>query len=57
MTRNLYVNVGTTLLLMAPFNLLGALLVWIMRGNPDLYLDNLVLAERRMLAPAVNEFR
>ena len=49
-TRNLYVNLGTTLVLMAPFNLLGALLARITPGNPDLYLDNVVLAERRSLA-------
>jgi hypothetical protein len=32
---------------MAPFNLLGTLLVWITPRNPDLFLDNVVLAELR----------
>jgi SAM-dependent methyltransferase len=45
-TRSLFLNLCVTLVLMAPFNLLGALLARITPGNPDLYLDNVVLAER-----------
>jgi SAM-dependent methyltransferase len=45
-TRSLYLNFCVTLVLMAPFNLLGSLLARITPGNPDLYLDNVVLAER-----------
>jgi len=50
-TRSLYFNLCVTLVLMAPFNLLGALLARITPGNPDLYLDNVVLAERRPSLP------
>jgi hypothetical protein len=45
-TRSMYANVLITLMLMAPFNLLGSLLAWLTPGNPDLFLDNVVLAER-----------
>jgi len=47
LTRSFYLNLCATLVLMAPFNLLGALLARITPANPDLYLDNVVLAERR----------
>jgi SAM-dependent methyltransferase len=50
-TRNLYFNLCVTLVLMAPFNLLGAVLARITPGNPDLYLDNVVLAERSPSKP------
>ena len=40
-----------TLVLMAPFNLIGTPLAAIAPGNADLYLDNFVLAERRPTAP------
>jgi SAM-dependent methyltransferase len=46
-TRSAYANLVLTLFLMAPFNLLGTLLVWITPRNPDLFLDNVVLAELR----------
>jgi SAM-dependent methyltransferase len=45
-TRSAYANLLFALLLMAPFNLLGCLLARILPGNPDLFLDNVVLAER-----------
>jgi len=45
-TRSLSLNLAVTLVLMAPFNLLGAVLALVTPGNPDLYLDNVVLAER-----------
>jgi SAM-dependent methyltransferase len=45
-TRSLSLNLCVTLILMAPFNLLGTLLARITPDNPDLYLDNVVLAER-----------
>ena len=45
-TRSLYANLFITLLLMAPFNLIGTALAWITPRNPDLFLDNVVLAER-----------
>ena len=42
-----YADLFITLLLMAPFNLLGTVLAWITPRNPDFFLDNVVLAERR----------
>jgi hypothetical protein len=50
-TRSLSLNLCVTLVLMAPFNLLGALLALVTPANPDLYLDNVVLAERRSSVP------
>jgi SAM-dependent methyltransferase len=46
-TRSLYANLFITLALIAPFNVLGSLLARIMPRNSDLFLDNVVLAERR----------
>jgi hypothetical protein len=40
------VNLVATLLLMTPFNILGELLHWLLPRNPDLYLDNIVLARK-----------
>jgi len=45
-TRNGWVNLLVTMLLMAPFNLLGELFGVLLPRNPDLYLDNIVLARR-----------
>lgn len=45
-TKNGYVNLISTLLLMAPFNLLGELLSKLLPKNDDLYLDNIVLAKK-----------
>jgi SAM-dependent methyltransferase len=45
-TRSPYANLLITLVLMAPFNLVGTLLAWLTPGNADLFLDNVVLAER-----------
>jgi len=45
-TRKSGVNLALTLLLMAPFNLLGELLGLVLPRNPDLYLDNIVLARK-----------
>jgi len=45
-TKNAWVNLLTTLLLMAPINILGELLRLITPRNPDLYLDNIVLAKK-----------
>jgi len=50
-TRSAYANLLITLLLMAPFNLVGALLATIAPRNADLFLDNVVLAERRSPLP------
>ena len=45
-TGNKYVDLAAALLLMAPVNILGTALAWVTPGNPDFYLDNVVLAER-----------
>jgi SAM-dependent methyltransferase len=45
-TRSAYANLVLAVLLMAPFNLLGALLARVLPRNADLFLDNVVLAER-----------
>lgn len=45
-TQSPFVNLLLTLLLIAPFNLLGELLGVILPKNEDLYLDNVVLARK-----------
>lgn len=45
-TRNAWFNLIVTLILMAPFNILGELLSFVTPRNPDLYLDNIVLARK-----------
>jgi len=45
-SRSPYVNLLFALMLMAPFNVAGALLSRITPSNPDFYLDNVVLARR-----------
>lgn len=46
MTRNSWLNHLLVRVLTAPFNILGELLSWITPRNPDLYLDNIVLARK-----------
>ena len=45
-TRNVYLNLLTTLILMSPFNILGEVLSKILPKNNDLYLDNVFLVEK-----------
>lgn len=45
-TKNGWLNVLLTMTLMAPFNILGELLSFITPRNADLYLDNIVLAQK-----------
>lgn len=45
-TGNPFVNLAATILFMAPFNLLGEIAGKITSTNPDLYLDNIVLARK-----------
>jgi SAM-dependent methyltransferase len=45
-TPNGYLNLLTTFFLMAPFNLLGELLSKILPRNNDLYLDNIIVAQK-----------
>ena len=49
-SRHRTLNWASQLLLIAPANLLGGLLAAVLPGNPDLYLDNIVLA-RKPVAP------
>jgi len=46
LTKSGYVNLLTTLLLMAPVNIIGLLISSILPKNDDLYLDNIVLAKK-----------
>lgn len=52
-TKKAWLNVLITLLLMAPFNVIGELLSLITPRNPDLYLDNIVLARKKMVTTNV----
>ncbi len=45
-TKSLYVNMIVTVILMAPFNILGLIFGAILPTNKDLYLDNVVLAQK-----------
>ncbi len=45
-TKNAWLNALITLILMMPFNILGELLALVTPRNPDLYLDNIVLAKK-----------
>jgi SAM-dependent methyltransferase len=45
-SRNGYVNLLTTIILMAPINILGELLSKMLPRNDDLYLDNIILAQK-----------
>ena len=46
-TKNGWINAFLILFLMSPFNILGEILGWLLPRNPDLYLDNIVLARKR----------
>lgn len=46
MTKNGYLNLLITLVLMAPINIAGLILSKILPKNNDLYLDNIVLAKK-----------
>ncbi len=45
-TKNVYLNLLTTFILISPFNILGELLSKILPRNDDLYLDNIVLTKK-----------
>jgi SAM-dependent methyltransferase len=47
LTRSKLANLLLTVLLMAPVNIVGEIMSWITPRNPDLYLDNIVLARKR----------
>jgi len=46
MTKNTYINLLITIILMVPVNIVGLLLSKILPKNDDLYLDNIVLAKK-----------
>lgn len=46
-TEKTALNVFVQLALIAPVNVAGALLAWLLPRNPDFYLDNIVRARRR----------
>ncbi len=45
-TPNNYINLLLTVILMAPFNILGELCSLVLPKNEDLYLDNIILAKK-----------
>lgn len=49
-TRSVPLNIAVTALLMAPFTVLGLLLGFLLPGNKDLYLDNVLLLRRPLHA-------
>ena len=55
-TRVRALNLLVQLLLIAPLNIVGGIWAWILPGNPDLFLDNIVLA-RKTSAPVVRGTR
>ena len=46
LTKSTYINLVSTLILMAPINIIGLILSKICPRNNDLYLDNIVLAKK-----------
>jgi len=46
-TKSGWVNLVVTVVLMAPFNLLGVVAGAMLPRNPDLYLDNIILAKKQ----------
>lgn len=46
LSKNTYINLLVTMLLMAPVNIIGLILSKILPKNDDLYLDNIVLAKK-----------
>lgn len=52
-SRNRGLNLLAQLLLIAPVNVLGGLLAWLLPSNPDFYLTNVVLAQKKEAATGV----
>lgn len=50
-TEHRGLNILVQLLLVAPVNVLGGLVAWVLPRNADFYLDNIVLARRRDTSP------
>jgi SAM-dependent methyltransferase len=51
LTHRPYLDLLSALMLMAPVNLIGMLVSRVAPGNPDFYLDNIVLAEKKDPGP------
>ena len=51
-SRHRPLNLLVQLLLLAPLNMIGGVLAWVMPANPDLFLDNIVLARKTSGPPA-----
>lgn len=45
-TKSLYINLVIAIIIMFPINIMGILFSWILPVNNDLYLDNVVLAQK-----------
>ena len=45
-SKNRYKNLALTVLFISPFTILGIILSWFGKANPDLFLDNVVLARK-----------
>lgn len=46
-SKNSFINLGITIFLMSPINIIAILVSWIVPTNRDFYLDNVVLARKR----------
>lgn len=46
-SRSRFGNLLAQLALIAPVNVVGAIAGWVLPGNPDFYLDNVILARKR----------
>ena len=53
-THSASINLLATVVLMAPFNILGELLAQVLPPNEDLYLDNIVLAKKKRTAASLS---
>lgn len=51
--RNPYLHLLLTVLLIAPVNVLGAVMARLLPANPDMYLDNIVLVRKQISSLAV----
>jgi hypothetical protein len=46
-TKNSFINIGISIFLMSPINIIAVLISRVLPSNQDLYLDNVVLARKR----------
>jgi len=45
-SKSLYVNILVTIIIMSPINMLGLLISYVLPASVDLYLDNVILAQK-----------